>query len=160
MELVLEIILLVLIIPAVYAAIIGAPTLSSSGKHLKETLEKAGVKEGIKFYELGTGTGKVSALALKMGADVTGYELSPIPYLISFLRLKTIEKPFKLRLKNFFKEDISEADVIYLFLMPKTIEKFKDKLPEATIISYAFPILGREPKYEINDKNHPPIYIY
>lgn len=165
MELIIIFILISILIPTAYASVIGAPILPSIGHHIQTSLEKAGVKEGVRFYELGTGTGSVSAIALKMGARVTGYELSPIFYLISFIRLKLTKKSFKLYLKNFIKSDISEADIIYIFLIPRTISNIKDTLfskvrPGTKIISYAFPILG----WQINDKieliNKPTIYIY
>ncbi|MFA4999653.1 MAG: hypothetical protein WC519_02935 [Parcubacteria group bacterium] len=95
-----------------------------------------------------------------MGANVTGYELSPIPYLISFLRLKATGKSFKLKFKNFLKDDLSEAEIVYLFFMPRTIENFKNKLPKAAIISYAFPIPDLESKYKIKHPKRPSIYIY
>ena len=165
MELATILILLILTVPAAYASIIGAPTLPSIGPHVKEALEKAGVKKGVKFYELGTGTGKVSALALNMGADVTGYELSPIFYLVSFLRLKLTGRPFKLKFKNFLKDDMAGADIIYLFLMPRTIESTKNRLlseinPSAKVISYAFPIPDWKIGSKIEAVNQPPIYIY
>jgi predicted RNA methylase len=165
MELAIILVALILIIPAVYASIIGAPTLPSTGPHVKKALEKAGVKKGVKFYELGTGTGKVSVMALKMGADIIGYELSPVFFLISFIRLKTTGKSFKLKFKNFLTDDISKADIIYIFLMPRTIENIKKSLfskisSDAKIISYAFPISGWEENFKIEMINQPPIYIY
>ncbi len=165
MDLLICIILLAIIIPAVYASIIGAPTLSSVGPHIKKALKEAGVKNKTIFYELGTGTGKVSVEALEMGAEITGYELSPLFYLISFIRLKIIKKPFKLKFKNFLKEDISDAEIIYFFLMPKSIEKIKNKLvtelkPNTKIISYAFPIKEWVPIQKIEYRKKPTIYIY
>lgn len=165
MELVITLIALFLIIPAAYAAVIGAPTAPSTGSHVKKALEAAGVKKGVKFYELGTGTGIVSSLALKMGAEVTGYELSPLFYLISFIRLKLTGKSFKLKFKNFFKDNISKANVIYMYLMPKTIENAKKSLlirtnSDVRIISYAFPIQGWKENLKLKETNQPAIYIY
>lgn len=158
-------ILLIIFIPMAYAAVIGAPTLPSRRKNVREALRQAGVTEGTRFFELGTGGGGVSKKALKMGAEVTGYELSPVAFIWSFVNLSTTKKPFKLKAKNFFKEDLSRAEVIYVFLMPDPLKKLKKKLEKETapgtkIISYAFPIPDWTPIREISEKGSPTIYVY
>jgi len=158
-------ILLIIFIPMAYAAIIGAPTLPSRGKNIRETLREAGVTEGTRFYELGTGGGGVSKEALKKGAKVTGYELSPLAFIWSFINLTSTGKPFKLKAKNFFKEDLSRAEVIYVFLMPDPLKKLKEKLDKEAatgtkIISYAFPIPDWNPIGKISEKGSETIYIY
>ena len=69
--------------------------------------------------------------------------------------------------KNLFKEDLSRADVVYFFGLPKSIKnKLKKKLerelkPGARVVSYAFTI----PDWDIVVKDKPrekdtPVYLY
>jgi SAM-dependent methyltransferase len=165
MDIAISIILLIIIIPTAYAAVIGAPIVPSTGKNIKRALIEAGVGEGSCFYELGTGTGRVSREALKMGASVTGFELSPLAWIWSFISLASVGKPFRLKFRNFFKEDLCDADVLYIFLMPEPIKKLAKKIEKelrkgSTVISYVFPITSREPERIISEEGQANIYIY
>lgn len=165
MEIVIYLALLAIIIPAIYAAIVGAPTVPSIGKNIDKALREAGVSKNTKFYELGTGTGKVSRKALMMGAAITGYELSPLAYLWSFIALASTGKPFELKFGNFFKADLRDADVVYIFLVPETMKRTANKLRKeirsgSRVISYAFPIEGWTPSKIISGDKEANIYIY
>lgn len=74
-------------------------------------------------------------------------------------------KNYKLYYKNFFNADLKEADVIFCFLMSKTMEKLKDKFlnelkSETKIISYAFEIKDWMPYAIIRKNGKLPIYFY
>jgi len=159
--------ILILAIPTGYAAIIGAPPAPTDKTRIKEIIKVAGIKPNHKFYELGSGTGRIMVLTAKMsGAEVIGFELSPIFYLISLLNLKMHRvKKYKLYLKNFFNANLKEADVVFCFLMPNAVEKLKSKLKqelkaEAKIISYVFEIKGWTPYTVIEGNQKLPVYIY
>ncbi len=125
------------------------------------------MEQGDKFYDLGSGTGRVLiAAARRSKAEVTGIELSPIFYLITILnfRLNNIIK-YELRLEDFFKSDLRKADVVFFFLTPKAIERLKNKLtkelkPGAKVISFAFHIEGWAPYRVISGGNMPSAYFY
>merc|ERR1712066_997686 len=55
------------------AAVYGEVPLAS----LTDILETAGVKPGMKYYDLGSGTGKTVLFANLLGLDATGVELAP-----------------------------------------------------------------------------------
>ena len=99
---ILIILFLLLLIPTAVAGVIGAPLAITSKKQLKEIIEKMEIKKGDRFYELGSGTGRVMKQAGKT-TKVIGFELSPIYYLISFLNLRLNKIKFKLYLKDFFR---------------------------------------------------------
>ncbi len=68
-------------------------------------------------------------------------------------------------MKNFFNANINEADIVFCFLIPKTMEKLKDKFikelkPETKIISFAFQIKGWVPYAVIQGGRKPPVYFY
>jgi len=167
LELAVAIVLFILAIPTAYAAVIGAPLVLTSKSRVREIIDKAEIKEGDKFYELGTGTGRVMvAVAKYSGAKVIGIELSPLFYLITILNLKINRvKKYELFLENFFKSDLRGADIIFCFLIPRTMVKLKEKFskelePGAKVISFAFPIEGWVPYEIIRGGKKPSVYFY
>ncbi len=166
MGLLITLILLVIILPTTYAAVIGAPLAPTNKGLIKKIIETAGLKDGDVFYELGTGTGRIiAAFAENEKIKAVGFELSPLYWLVTLLNLKfKNRKNYKLYWKNFFNADLTGASAIFFFLMPKTIEKLKGEFsklkPGTKIISYAFEINGRMPYAAIKEKGKPAVYFY
>lgn len=117
---ILLLIFLILLIPTAYAGIIGAPIAITSKSRIREIIRLAEIKPDDKFYELGSGTGRVMVVVAKHSkAEVVGFELSPIFYFITLINLKVNRiKKYKLFLKNFQNADLEEADIIFCFLIP------------------------------------------
>lgn len=130
---------------------LGAPYVATRGKTVKEILEKAKLKKGQVFLELGSGDGRVVRTAVKKyGVKGIGVEFHPI--LIWYSRL--LAKLFGVSgvefvRGNFYQTDLSKADVIYMFLLPKTMEKLREKILReckkgTLLISHGFKIRGLE----------------
>jgi len=160
-------ILFILLIPTAYAAVIGAPIAVVSKSRVKEIMDIADIKPRDKFFELGTGTGRMMiAVAKNTDAKVIGFELSPIFYFITLLNLKLNNiKNYKLIFKDFFTANLKEANIIFCFLMPKTMEKLKGKFerelaPGTKIISFVFEIKGWIPYAMIKSNKKLPVYFY
>lgn len=104
-----------------------------------------------KVYELGSGGATVLIVAAsEFNAKGVGIEIEPFRFLISKFTVwrKGESKNIKLIRGNFYKEDLSDATMLYVYLVPQTlnrlIPKFKKELKKGTpIISY---------KYEMNLK--------
>lgn len=166
MEFLILSILLILLLPTAYAAIIGAPIVLTKKSLIAEIIKNSNFKNGETFYELGTGTGKIMAAVAQKGIKTVGFELSPIFYLITLLNLKLRgAKNYELYRKNFFKEDLSGADVLFCFLTPKAMDKLKSKFleelkPGAKIISYVFKIKDWSPYAVIKENGKAPLYFY
>lgn len=159
--------LFILLIPTAYAAVIGAPIAVVSRSRVKEIINIAEIKPQDKFFELGAGTGRMMvAVAEKTGVRFIGFELSPIFYFITLLNLKLHNiKNYNLYLRDFFTLNLKEANVVFCFLTPKTMEKLKRKfekelIPETKIISFAFKIRGWIPCAVIKDNKELPVYFY
>lgn len=126
-----------------------APNWRTKRKTARAAFKLAKVKKGDVVYELGSGEATALMVAAQeFGAKGVGIEIEPFRFFLS--RLTVWEKGFNeqitLKRGNFYKEDLSEATVLYLYLVPQTlnrlIPKFKKELKKGTrIISY---------KYEMN----------
>ncbi len=145
----------------------GAPYVPTSGKLIDEILKKAKLKKGQQFIELGSGDGRIVRRAVeKFGVRGTGVELNP--YLIFYSRFlaKREKEDIKFLSQDFFKTDLSKADVIFIFLLPRTIEKLKKKFisdckKNTLIISHGFRVKGFEERLVSKLEGNPfPTYYY
>jgi hypothetical protein len=124
----------------------GAPFYMTGDDIVRRALKEADLRPDESFYDLGAGNGKVLAVAEKeFGAKATGFEISIVPYMIGRLNLLIKRSRAKLIKQNFWNADISDADVVFCFLIPRTMQKMEDKLkaelkPGTRIVTYAFPL--------------------
>ncbi len=171
MEISIETIILslfvVFIFSATYASFSGAPWMPTSGKDIKEAVKMSGIKEGQKVYDLGCGDGRLLFEAAKKGAIVEGFEVSLIPYIFSSIkRLFQKEKEnIKISYRNFWKADLSDADVVYFFLMPATYSRIKKKMEKelkkgTKVVVYVWPVKEWEIIKERVEKGKENIFVY
>ena len=76
----------ILLIPTAYAGLIGAPYAPTRMRAVKRAFELLDIGVQDTVVDLGVGDGKVLLAAAGRGAKAYGYELSPIMFLIAFLR--------------------------------------------------------------------------
>ncbi len=158
---------LILVIPTIYA-LLGAPFVPTPLPRVRKMLELAKVKSGDKVYDLGCGDGRLVHLAAREhNAKAIGFELSPPIWFWAKISQPFWRSKAKIKFRNFYKQDISDADVIVCYLMPETLKKFQKKLSKlkkgTRIVSYAFQIpdlnlIHHEKKVE--KKNYSPIWVY
>lgn len=92
-------------------------------------LAKIGKKDVI--YDLGCGDGTALSVAAKeFGARGVGIEIDPLRYLFSKIRfnLNGLGEKVEIIKKNFHDTDISGASVIFVYLVPRALERLKPKL--------------------------------
>jgi len=119
---------------------------------VERMLELAKVKPTEVVYDLGCGDGRIVVTAArKYGCKAYGCDLDSECVKMAQMsaekhgvdRLVTIEK------KDIFALDLRGADVVTLYLLPRTIERLLPQLdnlkPGARIVSHAFPIPGVRP---------------
>ncbi len=117
-------------------------------------LAKVG-KEDI-VYDLGSGDGTALRVAVKeFGARGVGIEIDPLRFFISSMLLHSnkLSDKVQIKRKNFFDVDISDATVIFVYLVPKALNrllpKFKKELKKGTrIVSYRYEINLPLKKYD------------
>src|SRR5690242_8843318 len=143
----LAVLVLVLISVGTYAwgAFKAAPFVPTRQADVVRMLELAEIKPGERVFDLGAGDGRfLVTAARRFRAQPSGYEISLIPYLIGKLRLALAGLPTSaIKFQDFFRVDLSSADVVMCFLTPmamaKLVPKFQKELrPGTRIVSYAF----------------------
>lgn len=100
------------------------------------------------IYELGSGDGTFLSVASKeFGAKGYGIEIDPLRFFISkiLLRINGVSSKVKIIKRNFFEQNLSNATVIFVYLVPKTLEKLKPKFlkelkPGTKIISLRYKV--------------------
>ena len=143
----------------------GAPWIPSRMKKVREMLTLAKIKPGDIVYDLGCGDGRVIVKASrKFQARAVGIEINIVLFLwCQFLiTILSLRKKIKLIYGNFFKVDLSDADLVICYLLQDTNDKLEDKLnkelkPTAKIISNSFLFHNLRVISEDPDKG---IYVY
>lgn len=131
-------------------ALFDAPWVPTRKKDFVRIAEVAKLQPGMLFYDLGSGTGEMLFyLSQKYDINCVGIEISPILYLYSKLK-SMFYKKVKIIYGNFYKHDLSRADIIYVFLMPKVFDKLKKKIgdevkKDSKIIIAAWPLQNSNP---------------
>lgn len=135
-------------------AIWGAGYSPSSRKSVARVLEAAGVGEGTKVYDLGSGFGGVVfEAARRYGATCVGVEIDPLKCWWSrrAAKRKHLDGKVEIRRENLFDVDVSDADVVCLFLYPPIMKRVKEKLlrqmkPGKVVVSKSYRLPGWEPE--------------
>lgn len=106
-------------------------------------LAKIGRKD--KIYDLGCGSGKALIVANReFGATGVGIEIDPLRSLWAKWNVwRAGAKQVKILKENFFKIDLSDATVVYMYLVPNALKrlvpKFSKELKKGTrIVSYTY----------------------
>lgn len=106
-----------------------APYVPTKYGKIKKALKLAELKKGQTFYELGSGDGRVVFEAAKMGAKSFGIEQSILRVLWSKMRAHQLHLPnAKFIHGNIFKKNLSDANVVFIYLLHKGIAKLEPKL--------------------------------
>lgn len=153
----------------IWGGITLAPWVPMRKKDRQRMFDLAKLQPGKTFYELGSGTGTlVLAAAKQYKANGRGVEIVFPLWLISRIRQSFYHSHnVKFVWGDLFKQDISGADVLYVFGMPvKLKERFVNKVTKqgksgVLLISYVFKIDGLEPVHVSKPtENDLPIYVY
>ncbi len=130
--------------------LVGAPYLPTLSKHVETALQLADLKKDQTLLELGCGDGKVVVAAAKQGFNVVGYELNPILAGLAWLRTRRYRKQVTIIWGDFWKKDWPNAEVIFVFLLPKYMEKLSETIAKyeyrpIKLVSFAFEIKTKKP---------------
>lgn len=136
-----------LIIPALY----GVPWVPTREKRIRKALQLAKLRTDETLYDLGAGDGRVLIMAVKeFGAWAIGIEIGPIQCLVGWLRIlfsghrprRGSRQKIQIRCANFYKSDVSDADVVFIYATSAQTSKLLPLLerqlrPGARVVSIA-----------------------
>ena len=130
---------------------LGVPYVPTPRFIAEEMIRVAQVRDGETVMDLGAGDGRVLIAAKKMypGIRAIGCEFVPAIWLFGLLYIWWSRTDVRLRLGSAQAQDIHDADVVLLYLMPALIASLSPKFdrelkPGARVVSRAFRIPGRQ----------------
>lgn len=161
----LAIIITLTILSIAWSGVAGAPWLPSARHRVQRMLELAAVQPDDVVYDLGSGDGRILLTAARdFGARAVGIEIDPLRCLWTRKRLalQGLDDRTDVILGNFFNEDLSEADVVTVYLRQDTNNRLMDKLwhelrPGTRVVSNTFIFPGWEVE-AIDREEH--LYLY
>jgi hypothetical protein len=165
----MSLVVFLMLLTVIVNLFIRVPFVPSKKRVISRVLDLAKLKDGEKVYDLGCGDGRFLIEAEKRAKIIaTGFEAAPIPLLMAYLFKWVSRAKFRISTGNFFKADLSPADVIFCYLGPETMAdlagKFKKECRKGTrIYSHTFHMEGMTPaKVWARDKaiKMPTIYLY
>jgi tRNA G37 N-methylase Trm5 len=148
-----------------------APYVPSPQPVVEKMLEAAAIKPDQVVYDLGCGDGRVLITAAKkFQARGVGVELSPAIAKEASENIKKngLEQRVKIVQGNALEVDVSEADVVTLYLLTQSNEMLRPNLerqlkPGARVVSHDFEVRGWKPsrveKIHAHNRQHT-IYVY
>jgi hypothetical protein len=122
-------ILLWLLVPALY----GLPPVSTKRERIRKALQLANLQPDEVLYDLGAGDGRVLFIAAhEFGAKAVGIEVGPIQCLLIWMRAHAsgLGRQVKVRWENFYKADLREADVVFVYATSKEVMKLAPHLED------------------------------
>lgn len=129
-----------------------APYVPTPTSVAKKMVTFADLKGNEVVYDLGAGDARLLIEAKRAHGDISakGFELCPPVYLLGKIRIWWSRLPITLLMKNLFSQNVSDADCVFLYLMPGAMKRLEKKFaaelkPGTKIISHAFQFPGRTP---------------
>lgn len=145
--------------------VLTAPFFISSIKDMLAMFELADLGPEDKVVDLGSGDGRVVLAASRVAKSAVGIEINPFLTLFSrFMAVMSANGKIKFKNKDMFKENLKKYNVVFIYLLPSSLEKLKQKLqtelePGTRVVTHSFAIKGWEPKNtkKIENRTH---YLY
>lgn len=128
--------------------------LPTPQKVVEKMLELAKVEKKDLVYDLGCGDGRIPITAArKYGCKAKGFDIDPERIKDSMASLKKEKKDVQdlvtIERKNIFNLDLSDANVVTLYLLPtlnvKLVPQLKKLKAGSRIVSHAFDMRGYKP---------------
>lgn len=140
-----------------------APWWKTSKVTARAICKLANVSKKDLVYDLGCGDAEALLVAAnEFGAAGVGIDIDPLRYVIATIRTKLFAKKITIIRGSFFDQDISKASVIFVYLIPKTLNRLLPKMKKelkkgARIVSYRYEMNLPLKKYD--KKNNIRLYI-
>jgi len=114
--------LLWILVPAFY----GLPSVPTKPERIRTALKLVNLQPDEVLYDLGAGDGRVLFIAAReFGAFSIGLEVGPVQCALIWLRIISsgLANRIQIRWGNFFKADLKDADVVYVYATSQEVLK-------------------------------------
>jgi len=143
--------LLWVVVPALY----GLPSKPTKHRRIRKALQLIELRPGELLYDLGAGDGRVLFIAAEeFGAKVVGVEIAPVQLMYVWLRkiARGLDNRIRIQWGNFYRADVGEADVVYIYATFKEVIKIAPHLKRimkkgSRVISISADIPDWEPDF-------------
>jgi hypothetical protein len=119
--------------------------------------------------DLGSGLGGLLHFLAQQrpGGRYVGMEIAPLPFLLSWLRMRLCQERYDIRWGNLWNVDLQPFDVVYAYLSPVPMADLWRKIqlemrPGTLFISNTFQVPGVEPDevVQLDDLHQSRLYLY
>ncbi len=120
-------VLLWILVPALY----GLPPVPTNRDRIRHALALANLQPGETLYDLGAGDGRVLLIAARdFKAKAVGIEIGPVQCILIWLRIMAggFGDRITIRWGNFYKENLKDADVVFVYATSKEVMKLAPHL--------------------------------
>lgn len=167
---VVEIIFVVYVIGALRARRV--PYVRSAVAARRALVQNLQLKSGDVFIELGCGDGATLAAVTAKFTDIRarGYEVLPYAYWLARYSRRRDKYRYDVLLRNFMHANLSDANVLYCFLLPHVMSSVWEKIsreckPGTLLYSNVFTIPGVTPVQGIfpqdeKGRKYPRVFVY
>ena len=143
------IILTAYLVPLAY----GLPPTPTQPGRIRKALKLVNLQPGETLYDLGSGDGRVLVMAAKdFEAQAVGIEAGPVQCVQAWLNalFNGVSSQVRVKRGNFFKSDLSEADVVFAYLTSNYVPRLEAQLieqlkPGARVVTISFDFPNWEP---------------
>ncbi|RPJ20556.1 MAG: hypothetical protein EHM33_28215 [Chloroflexi bacterium] len=150
-----------ILVPALY----GLPPVPTKPERIRKALRLANIQPNEVLYDLGAGDGRVLLTAVReFGARAVGIEVGPMQCVLIWLRAVAsgLGNNIQVRWGNFYKADLRDADVVFVYATSKEVVKLAPHLEKqmkkgARVVSISADFPEWEPS--VFD-NHDLIFVY
>lgn len=142
------------------------PYVRTSRGDIEEIVKELPITQKDIFFDLGCGDGKVVFEVERLsGAKGRGFELTLWTHLLSRFKKFVLGSRAEFVLGNFFKQDFSEATIIYCYLFPGLMRSVGEKVlsdckQNTLVVSRDFPIENLEEIKKWKSKTGHTLYVY
>lgn len=160
-SIIITILLLLLLIIIVSPVVFGAPFYPTERKIIQKLVKFAKENNIKKACDLGSGDGRVVIALARAGIETVGFEINPILVSLSKLSIKRGKsKNAQINFTNFWRVDLSEYDLIFVFGLKNIMNRLERKLrkemkPGTFVASFAFEFPNWKHKKKMNG-----VYLY
>ena len=119
--------LLWILIPAFY----GLPSVPTRPERIQKALKLANLQPNEILYDLGAGDGRVLLIAARdFDAQAIGIEIGPLQCALIWLKVVAngLAQQIQVRWENFYKADLKDADVVFVYATSKEVMKLAPHL--------------------------------